>query len=59
MPNVLMSLRSRDHGQTTVEWMFALMLGATIAVVAINWLRESGALADLFGKVIDQLVGQV
>lgn len=59
MPNLLMTTRHPDHGQTTVEYGLCLLLAGTIALGLILWVRETGVLTDLFESVVDRLTGDL
>lgn len=59
MPNLLMTTHDPDQGQTTVEYGLCLLLAGTIALALILWVRQTGALTDLFEGVVDRLTGDI
>ena len=48
-----------DSGQTTAEYGISLVLVGVIAFAAINWARQTDAIANLFDTVIKQLMSGV
>ena len=51
--------RPDDQGQATTEYGLVLLLAGTLALALIVWARETGALTDLFDRVLDRLTGAI
>lgn len=46
----------RESGQTTAEYALVILGAAAIATLLITWATNSGAIGDLFDKVIEQII---
>ncbi|HMG42990.1 MAG TPA: hypothetical protein VK611_16775 [Acidimicrobiales bacterium] len=51
--------RTDDRGQATTEYGLVLLVAGTLALALIVWARETGALTDLFDRVLDSLTGAI
>jgi hypothetical protein len=47
--------RRDEHGQTTAEYALVLLGVAAVAGLLLAWATRSGAIADLFDSVIDEI----
>jgi hypothetical protein len=57
----LWSLLESDEGQGTVEYFLVILAATALAIIALRWLQSGsggGILSDLFGKVIQWVVGR-
>lgn len=57
----LLTLRSEERGQATVEYFLVILAATALAIIALKWLQSGsggGLLGDLFGKVISWVVGK-
>jgi hypothetical protein len=54
-------LRADERGQGTVEYFLVILAATALAIIALRWLQSGsggGILGDLFGKVIQWVVGR-
>jgi hypothetical protein len=52
---------SAEDGQGTVEYFLVILAATALAIIALRWLQSGGGggiLSDLFGKVIQWVVGR-
>jgi hypothetical protein len=50
-----------EDGQGTVEYFLVILAATALAIIALRWLQSGsggGILSDLFGKVIQWVVGR-
>jgi Flp pilus assembly pilin Flp len=52
-------LRRSDAGQATAEYGLVILVACTLALAALVWARESGAIGDLFDTVIERLTSSM
>jgi hypothetical protein len=60
MKRLLNGLAAED-GQGTVEYFLVILAATALAIIALRWLQSGGGggiLSDLFGKVIQWVVGR-
>jgi preprotein translocase subunit SecG len=54
-------LLEAEDGQGTVEYFLVILAATALAIIALRWLQSGsggGILSDLFGKVIQWVVGR-
>jgi preprotein translocase subunit SecG len=54
-------LLETEDGQGTVEYFLVILAATALAIIALRWLQSGsggGILSDLFGKVIQWVVGR-